>query len=149
MNDANQILIFIAAMLAGVASGGAYELNCLFRYFVKNRVALIAADILLFCLAGCIFAAFCVLFRLPDFRLYMFGAALLGLWLYTKTLHRIVAFSAQKLYNICRSVCKALAMRAAAYHERRKIQMCSTVRRRRSSRLRTLSRSSASGERDR
>ena len=118
MNDANQIYIFLACMLAGIAAGGAYELNCLFCFFIKGKAARIVADILFFLLAGAVFAAFCVLFRLPDMRIYMLAAALLGLLLYRKTLHRTVAFFARKLYNKSRSACKTLSLRAAAHHER-------------------------------
>ena len=109
-------------MLAGIVVGLLYEIFSLFRFFVKNKAAQTVADILFFILAGGVFVGAAVLFRLPDMRIYMLAAALAGLWLYTKTLHRTVAFFAGKLYNKCRSVCKDLAMRAAAYHERRKIQ---------------------------
>ncbi len=122
MNTVNQICVLLACMASGIASGSVFELNCLVCRFVKNRAARIAADVLFFALLGVLFVACCVVFRLPDFRPYMFLAALAGLLLYGKSLHRIVAFFSAKLYNSFRRACKAKAKRAASYNERGKIQ---------------------------
>ena len=52
MNGGHQIFIFAACMLAGVLAGPLYEIFSLFCFFVKNKAARIAADILFFALAG-------------------------------------------------------------------------------------------------
>ena len=63
-----------------------------------------------YCFACRICGYTCLLRHLPDFGCIQ------------KHCTEQLPFFAGKLYNKCRSVCKDLAMRAAAYHERRKIQ---------------------------
>ena len=103
MNDVPQLAVLIVCLTAGIAAGLVYELNCIVRALCKQRTAWIAADVLFFLAFVCLFALLRALFFLPDFRVYMYVAALLGFWLYHESLHRILAFFTQRLYNKCRS----------------------------------------------
>ncbi len=111
-----------ACALTGVFAGLLYELNRIFRYFVKNRAATMIADVLFFAVFGIIMVGASALFRLPDFRLYMYISAVVGFFLYGETLHRILAFFAKKLYNKLRSSCAPLYARLKEIRERRKVQ---------------------------
>ena len=74
-------------------------------------------------LAGVTFVACSALFRFPALRLYMLAAAALGFWLYLKSLHRLLAFLAGKMYNTYRSgrrAKRAKPKRPSAYDERGK-----------------------------
>lgn len=99
----NGVLAVVAACAAcGTAGGILYEPVCLVKKFC-GRAALIAADIVFFALFGCLFVAVSALFCFPGLRLYMFAAVAGGFILYQKSLHRILAFLAEKLYNRYRS----------------------------------------------
>lgn len=111
-----------ACALTGVSAGFVYELNRIFRFFVKSRAAAIIADVLFFAVFGAMLVGASALFRMPDFRLYMYLSAGVGFFLYGETLHRILAFFAKKLYNTIRSSCAPLCARLKEIRERRKVQ---------------------------
>ena len=95
MSDVSvQLYAFAVCMLAGALGGVLYEGAALVRFFTGNRAA-----------AGAIFC-------LPSFRVYMLAAFGAGFGLYRKSLHRIVAFFALKLYNKYRSGSKKKNSRA-------------------------------------
>ena len=107
MDAADQIFIFLVCVLVGVASGPLYELCFVFRKIAGDRIiAAVIFDALYFLLfaAICVFTA--VLFSFPDFRVYMYLGNLLGLVLYLKSIHRIVAFLWKLCYNKARKVIK-------------------------------------------
>ena len=108
--------------LTGVLAGAVYELDRALRFFVKCRAAAIVADILFFAVFGAMLAGAFALFCLPDFRLYMYAAAIVGFFLYRETLHRMLAFYAKKLYNKIRSGCAPMFARLKEIRERRKVQ---------------------------
>lgn len=90
---------FCILLLFGYAGGLFFEL---FRPFGQkdNRSILRFLLDALFCVlfaVGYIF--FALQQRLLPFRLYHGAALLLGIFLYEKTLHKTVAFFAQKVYN--------------------------------------------------
>ena len=97
----------------GMSGGILYEGVALFRFFVGNRIA----DAAFFLLAAVLFTVSSAFFRLPSFRLYQVGACMVGFLLYRKSLHRILAFFARRLYNKCRKIPKEIS--AGACDERR------------------------------
>lgn len=101
MDAANQISIFLVCVLVGVASGVVYELFYILRKLCGD-VAGIVFDVLFFLAfaAMSVFAA--VLFSFPNFRVYMYLGNVLGLILYLKSVHRIVAFLLKLCYNKAR-----------------------------------------------
>ena len=117
-----QIAVVLVCALSGVFAGMFYEAVCVCRCFIKNKIARTAADVLFFIGFSFIFIGISVLFQLPDFRFYMFLAALLGFFLYLETIHRMLAFFAKKLYNKYRSSCVRFLTQLAYRRERRKVQ---------------------------
>ena len=101
----------------GMSGGILYEGVELFRFFVGNRIARAVADAAFFLLVAVLFTVSSAFFCLPSFRLYQVGACMVGFLLYRKSLHRILAFFARRLYNKCRKIPKEIS--AGACDERR------------------------------
>ncbi|MBR2646427.1 MAG: hypothetical protein IKD47_02585 [Clostridia bacterium] len=88
----------------GFVGGILYEIPSLFRWIFRcnrGKNATIGAILDALFWIGftiwCIFAAF--LFHFPDFRVYMIVGYGIGLIIYLKILHRIVAFFKKVCYN--------------------------------------------------
>ena len=99
----------MVCLLCGIVSGVVYDVLYIARtvlcgvdksvYTVKDKIFIIAADIL-YCLvfaAGFIFTS--VMFDFEGLRLYMLIGCLLGALIYLKSFHLIVAFFSKKVYN--------------------------------------------------
>lgn len=99
MTDGNQFYIFLVCASCGIAGGVVYDMFYLLRTFVRVRAAEIAADVCFFAFFAGMYLFVSLLFGLPDLRFYMFLGCLIGLLLYLKSFHRIVAFFAEKVYN--------------------------------------------------
>ncbi len=104
-----QIFIFIICLLCGVLSGVVYDVLYIARslicgtnkkeYTVKDKIFIIACDVL-YCLvfaAGFVFVS--VLFDFDSLRIYMLIGCVLGAFVYLKSIHLIVAFLIKKVYN--------------------------------------------------
>ncbi len=104
-----QIFIFIICMLCGVLSGVVYDVLYIARavicginkkeYTLKDKIFIIACDIL-YCIvfaAGFVFLS--VLFDFESLRLYMLIGCAGGAFVYLKSFHLIVAFLVKKVYN--------------------------------------------------
>ncbi len=107
MDAANQIFIFLVCVLIGVASGFVYEFFYLLRKILGDKEGVaIALDTVFFLFFAAIAVFTAVLFSFPDFRVYMYLGNLLGLILYLKSIHIIVAFLWKLCYNKARKVIK-------------------------------------------
>jgi hypothetical protein len=95
----DQIYTFFICLLGGVASGVVYEVIYIVKLFVKGKKMAIALDILFFLVFAAIYVFLAVIFSLPYFRLYMFIACQVGLLLYLKSIHYILAFFIEMVYN--------------------------------------------------
>ncbi len=104
-----RFFIFMICIFCGVVSGVLYDVLYVARaclcgidkksYTVKDRIFIVAADVL-YCLtfaAGFIFTS--VMFDFEGLRLYMLLGCALGAILYLKSFHVIVAFFVRKVYN--------------------------------------------------
>ncbi|MDE6667579.1 MAG: spore cortex biosynthesis protein YabQ [Clostridia bacterium] len=84
------VLFIVRSVLCGVDKSA---------YTVKDKIFIIAADVL-YCLvfaAGFIFTS--VMFDFEGLRLYMLIGCVLGALIYLKSFHLIVAFFCKKVYN--------------------------------------------------
>lgn len=104
-----QFFIFMTCLFCGIVSGVVYDVLYIARtvlcgadkpaYTLKDKIFVIAADIL-YCLvfaAGFIFTS--VMFDFEGLRLYMLIGCFLGALIYLKSFHLIVAFFCKKVYN--------------------------------------------------
>lgn len=104
MSDVSlQIYAAAVCVFIGICGGFLYEAVALVRFFISGRIVRAAADVLFFAASALMFIGIASAFFLPDLRFYMYAAAGLGFLLYRKSLHRILAFFALRLYNKCRS----------------------------------------------
>ncbi|MDE6356305.1 MAG: spore cortex biosynthesis protein YabQ [Clostridia bacterium] len=104
-----QIFIFIICMFCGILSGIVYDVLYVARCFVcginkadytpRDKIFLIAADLLYFLVfaAGFIFVS--VMFGFSALRFYMLLGCFAGAFVYLKSFHVIVAFCVKKVYN--------------------------------------------------
>ena len=102
MDSQGQFRYFCLCLLIGFFGGVVYEGFSVARTLLgcrkgKNRIIEIFLDIVFFCCFAfiCIYTAY--ILRFPAFRGYMWAGYALGITIYLKTLHRILAF----LENIC------------------------------------------------
>lgn len=95
-----QIYVFLGAVSYGVLLGVLYGLFSAIKYFIKNKIFGVFLDVAFFVLFAAGYVFFSVKYNFPSLRPYMPLAALLGLWLYTKSFGIIVANISKKLYNI-------------------------------------------------
>lgn len=99
MNGVDQVFVFLVSVCCGAAGGLLYDGICALRAPFAHRAVTIVTDIL-FCVAlAAFYLAVCTALALPGLRFYSFVACALGFCLYLKSLHKIVAFFAKKIYN--------------------------------------------------
>lgn len=98
----NEIYIFLSCVLCGVMGGIGYSFFYCIGIVFRGRIAHFVLEVCFFLLFAGIYLFVSVLFGLPSLRLYMFAGCLIGLVLYEKSLHKSVAFLAEKVYNGCK-----------------------------------------------
>ena len=105
MDSANQFTYFVLCVLSGFIGGFFYEPFSLLRKLFKvhkgkNRLIGNILDIF-FCLTFTILSiTTCYLFYFPNFRVYMYLGFGLGVIIYLKSVHRILAIFQKVCYNI-------------------------------------------------
>lgn len=104
MDTSNQFTVFALCLFVGFVSGVVYEAFAFGRFLLgckkgKQKVLGAALDILFFIAFACVCTTFAYTFRFPNFRVYIWIGYFLGLILYLKTLHQIVAFFENMCYN--------------------------------------------------
>ena len=95
-----QFHVFLICVSCGFGGGVLYDLFYLLSYPWKNiRPVRIGVDILFcFCFSG-LFLLLSVKMHLPPFRFYLGLGLFGGFLLYWKSVHKSVAFLAEKVYN--------------------------------------------------
>lgn len=104
-----QIFIFLTCMCCGIASGVLYDILYIvrsfvcgvnfFAYTVKDKIFTAVCDLLYFAALAGAYVFLAVLFGFGAVRLYMLCAVAVGVLLYLKSFHIIVAFFVRKVYN--------------------------------------------------
>lgn len=98
MNE-EQLYVFAVCLFAGLLSGGIYDVIWLVKRLRPGRTLGIVLDAVFFVLFSLLYIAVAVWFGLPYFRLFMLLGCLVGLLVYLKSCHRMVAFFCKWLYN--------------------------------------------------
>ena len=96
----NQFYIFLACVTFGAFSGLFFSLFSVLKAFIKSKVFEIIIDIFLMFSLSIAFSIFSYKNHLPNIRIYMLAGVLIGLSMYLKSFHRILANFAKKFYNI-------------------------------------------------
>jgi hypothetical protein len=97
MDTKNQLAVFLACVFVGFLGGAIYEPFSACRKAFKKLGVLF--DLLFFAAFSVLFCFFCAVCALPPLRVYMPVGALIGLIIYLKSLHRIVAILEKLCYN--------------------------------------------------
>lgn len=116
-----EFYIFLTCLFSGIIGGAIYDVIYVVKVLMfgfedkriktnddgkKNKKAERGAgiffDILFFLLFSALSVFIGTLFSFPDFRAYMFIGNLLGLLLYLKSFHFLIAFFLKWVYNIAR-----------------------------------------------
>ena len=118
MNDGSQIYYFLICVCLGACSGVVYDFFYCLRVPFKSVWARIIFDALFCVVFAFVYIFSSVLFELPSLRLYTFAGCVIGLLLYLKSFHKIVAFFAGRVYN---SISQVIKRKLYARAERRKI----------------------------
>lgn len=99
MTGADQFYVALVCAACGAASGLAYDFFYLIRRFFPSRATDVICDVSFFLAFSAVYLYVSLLFGLPDLRVYMFLSCLVGLILYLKSWHGLVAFFSEKIYN--------------------------------------------------
>ena len=104
MDSQGQFRCFCLCLCVGFVGGIVYEFFSVVRTLLgcrrgKNRIIEICLDVVFFCIFAfiCIYAAYVL--RFSAFRVYTWIGYALGITIYLKTLHRILAFLENIFYN--------------------------------------------------
>jgi len=96
---ANQIFIFLVCIYSGLISGVIYDVLYLVKLVAGGKWTNIILDIVFFIIFSLIYIFVSFIFHFPVFRLYMFLGTQLGLFMYIKSFHILIANGAKKIYN--------------------------------------------------
>lgn len=97
---ANQLFVFFSYLSFGTCFGVFITLVLLIKEKISNNVIKGVVEIAYFILLsfGCVLYSF--LIKMPNLRVYMIVAVLLGNYLYIKSFHYILAKSVKRVYNV-------------------------------------------------
>ena len=96
----NQFYVFMSCVMFGAMGGVVYSVLSILRLIIKNKVFNGAIDAIFMLVLSFIFSVFSYKSNFPNIRFYMMGGVLLGLILYLKSFHIILAKFVKKFYNI-------------------------------------------------
>ena len=96
----NQIFVFIACVAFGGISGVLFSVAQGVKAFIKSKPFKCVPDILFFAIAAATYSAYAFFLGFPSYRVYMTAGVFLGIYLYYKSLHQVIAKTAVKCYNV-------------------------------------------------
>lgn len=104
-----QVFIFLTCALCGVLSGVVYDVLYIARVFVcgtnrakytvKDKIFICLCDIIYFLALSAAFVFISLCFEFYAIRLYMIVGCALGSLIYLKSIHLIIAYFVNMLYN--------------------------------------------------
>ena len=101
--SSGQFYVFCAAAAFGGAAGFLLSVSGAIKTVSKNKVVGFIADTSAFALAAFAFVPYSYALNFPSFRPYMAAGVFLGLFLYAKSYHILLAKPVKILYNVCRN----------------------------------------------
>ena len=96
----NQIFVFIACVAFGGVSGIIYSFAYILKYPIKNKWLKILPDVVVSMPIAIAFVIYAHGLNFPNVREYMVIGVFLGLFLYFKSFHILLANCIEKIYNI-------------------------------------------------
>ena len=105
----NQFYIFIACLAIGGVFGSFCSFSASVKFFIKNKFLKAFCDVFASFFLSVIFVLFSFYLRFSNLKLYMLCGVFIGIYLYLKSFHIILAKYAEKIYNIYKSKRKKLS----------------------------------------
>ena len=96
----SQFFVFVACIAFGGISGCLLSISAIIKFFIKSKIIKIIPDIIAFSIIATAFFYYAYLLKMPNLRIYLIVGVFLGMVLYFKSLHILLAKNAKKLYNI-------------------------------------------------
>lgn len=94
-----QFHVFLLCAACGISGGVLYDLLFCLRYPLNKKWISVATDCLFCLLFAILFLGLSLSVGMGDLRFYMVFGCAIGFFLYLKSLHKIVAFFAERVYN--------------------------------------------------
>lgn len=101
---ANQIYVFLACVSFGGCSGIIFSVSELFKRFISNKWLRFLPDFLAFMVVTVLYVFSAYHMRFPNLRLYMILGVMLGVVIYLKSFHILLAKTFKKAYNIIKRI---------------------------------------------
>lgn len=127
-----QAFILLVFTLGGTVSGVVYDVLYVMRcivcginvgaYTVKDKLFTFVCDVIFALSFAIIYIYACVCFDLYVFRLYTLVGAVVGFYIYLKSLHLCIAFLTKKVYN---TIDKSIRRKRVCYERRKTQKNCS------------------------
>ena len=96
----NQFYVFLACVSFGAIGGIIFSIFAIIKTFVSFKAFEVLCDVFCMIILSLAFSVFSYKFNFPNIRIYMILGVLIGLTMYLKSFHRILANFAKKFYNI-------------------------------------------------
>ena len=96
----NQFYVFISCVAFGAICGVVYLPFFLIKVFCRNKFFEITVDVAYFLLLSVLFCVYAFLMCFPTLRVYMLVGVFVGILLYFKSFHILLANYMKKFYNI-------------------------------------------------
>ena len=101
---ANQIYVFLACVSFGGCVGILFSFINGIKFLIKKDLFKIIIDVLAFVIIAILYVIFSYRVKFPSLRLYMIAGVLMGIVIYCKSFHRILAKIVKKAYNIIKII---------------------------------------------
>lgn len=96
----NQFFVFIACLSFGVSFGFLFSISKLIKSRISSVFLRILPDLVVFLLLSVAYVLYSHYLKFPNFRLYMIIGIVLGILIYLKSLHILLAKYLKMSYNI-------------------------------------------------
>lgn len=112
-----QFYVFIACLAFGGVCGIFFSVSAIIKFVTTNKIIRLIPDLFAFLLTCALYVIYAFILNFPSFRAYMVIGVLLGIYLYLKSFHIILAKICKKAYNNIR---KKFSRKNKSKHDRRK-----------------------------
>ena len=96
----SQFFVFIACVAFGSGIGFLLSILSAIKFFIKYNVVKIFIDVVLFSIVSVLYSHYTYTLGFPNLRMYMLLGVFIGMALYLKSLHILLANYIKKFYNI-------------------------------------------------
>lgn len=115
----HQFYVFIACIAFGGMGGVLFSIFQTIKFCIKNKLVKATFDVFVFLILAGGYVLYSHLLNFPNIRIYMMAGVFVGIVLYFKSFHIILAKYLKKLYNI---IVKNLKRKKKEKHERIKVK---------------------------